>query len=458
MKNTSPTGRKRWGTVLSIPLAAVLVLQSLFLPGFLRYAHADAEPAASFAEVPGSLSREGYALEQVVVLSRHNIRAPLNRNSSVLSSITPHEWIGWSSAPGELSLRGGVLETEMGQYFRKWLEEEGLFPANYFPEEGAVRVYANARQRTIATAEYFVSGLLPAANFPIETHVPFDDTDPVFNSQLTFVSADYIADAEEQIRELYTEAVNGLADNFELISDIIDLEASEARADGSVQALRTDDTELLLELYEQPRMQGSLKNACAVSDALVLQYYEEADPARAAFGHALSPEQWRQISEIKDVYGDVLFTAPLIAANVANPLLREIASELKTEGRFFTFLCGHDSNIGAVLAALGAEAYELPGTIETRTPIGCKLVFCRWRGQDGAEYCTVDLVYQTTRQLREMPLLDLDRPPAIVPMVFSGIDLQENGMYAGQAFMDLLEGAVAEYDRIREQYAPAAAA
>ena len=41
----------------------------------------------------------------------------------------------------------------MGQYFRKWLEDEGLFPENYQPEEEDVRIYANAKQRTVATDE-----------------------------------------------------------------------------------------------------------------------------------------------------------------------------------------------------------------------------------------------------------------------------------------------------------------
>ena len=68
----------------------------------------------SFAEdaQEQSLSREGYTLEQVVILSRHNIRSPLSGKGSVLDEITPHDWFAWSSNPGELSLRGGVLETE----------------------------------------------------------------------------------------------------------------------------------------------------------------------------------------------------------------------------------------------------------------------------------------------------------------------------------------------------------
>ena len=413
----------------------------------------DRQPAAAATVQPGvgSLSREGYTLEQVVVLSRHNIRSPLSGSGSALGTITPHEWFQWSSNPSELSLRGGVLETEMGQYFRKWLESEGLFPENYHPTEDEVRVYANAKQRTIATAEYFVSGLLPTANTPIETHAEYDTMDPVFTPQLTFVSPEYNADAEAQVWELYGDTVSGLADNYALIADVIDMEQSEAWEDGSATAFVTDDSELVLELNKEPGVKGSLKTACSVSDALVLQYFEEPDARKAAFGHELTFEQWKQISEVKDVYGDVLFTAPLIAANVAHPLLHEIEAELTTDGRTFSFLCGHDSNVGSVLAALGAEDYELPGAIE-KTPIGCKLVFCRWRGPDGNSYCTVDMVYETVDQLRAAPLLNLEQHPAVVPMRFASITPNANGLYKEQDFLNLLQDSIAEYDRIVEAY------
>ena len=85
--------------------------------------------------------RERYTLKQVVVLSRHNIRSPLSGRHSTMQRITPHEWHHWSSAPSELSLRGGALETMMGQYFRKWLVSEGLMQENEIPAEGVMRFY-----------------------------------------------------------------------------------------------------------------------------------------------------------------------------------------------------------------------------------------------------------------------------------------------------------------------------
>ena len=87
---------------------------------------------------------------------------------------------------------------------------------------------------------------------------------------------------------------------------------------------------------------------------------KRAEEMNARFG------EWEQVAKVKDVYGDVLFTAPSVAVNVAHPLLAEMNKELKTDGRKFTFLCGHDSNIASVLAALDVEEYELPNSIEKR--------------------------------------------------------------------------------------------
>lgn len=85
----------------------------------------------AFAQVSRSDDfKERYTLKQVVVLSRHNIRSPLSGRRSTMQRITPYEWYHWSSAPSELSLRGGALETMMGQFFRKWLVREGLMQEN----------------------------------------------------------------------------------------------------------------------------------------------------------------------------------------------------------------------------------------------------------------------------------------------------------------------------------------
>ncbi len=403
------------------------------------------------------ISYEGYELKQVVVLSRHNIRSPLSGGDSLLGKITPHKWFRWTSEPSELSLKGGALETQMGQYFRLWAEEEKLIPDNYQPYSGEVRIYANSKQRTIATAQYFTAGMFPVAGLGVEYHEEFDKMDPVFNPQLTFVTDDYVKDATAQIYECYGDAMTSLSDNYELLADVIDIKDSEGYKSGSVTDFGTGDEEFTLTEGKEPTVSGSLKNACSVSDALVLQYYEESDPEKAGFGSKLTSEQWESIAEIKDVYGDVLFTAPLIAANVAHPLVCEIYSELRMPGRVFTFLCGHDSNVGSVLASLGAEDYELPGAIEKKTPIGCKLVFSKWK-KGKYEFWSVDLVYESTDQLRDMPMLDLDdNSPEIVHLSFKNIEQNEDGLYPAEEFYEFFKNAMNSYESLYEEYGDKAA-
>lgn len=437
----------------SVLAICLMILLGLSMSGALpALSGTDKSGTAAAEDIPESLSHEGYTLEKVVVLSRHNIRSPLSGGDSILGTITPHEWFEWTSAASQLSVRGGALETCMGQYFRKWLEDEGLFPENYQPEEEAVRIYANAKQRTVATARFFTSGLLPAADEDVEYHAEFDTMDPVFNPRLTFVTDAYAEAAEAQIREMYTDDMESLKDNYELLSDVIDLEESAAFKDGSVGAFATDDTVFTLEKDKEPAMSGSLKTACSVSDAMTLQYYEERDPVKAAFGNDLNEEQWEAIAEIKDLYGDVLFCAPLVSCNVANPLLKEMLSELTNDERIFTFLCGHDSNVASVLAALGAEDYDLPFAIEKETPIGVKLVFSNWKGQDGEEYWDVDLVYQTTEQLRNTDILTEKDHPASVDISFGTIEMNEDGLYTDEDLKSLFTQAIGAYDRITADY------
>jgi len=399
----------------------------------------------------------GLTLDKVVVLSRHNIRSPLSGSGSLLGDITPHAWFDWTSNPSELSLRGAMLETIMGQYFRLWLEKEGLFPENYRPDENAVRFYANAKQRTLATARYFSAGLLPVAETYIESHAPYDAMDPTFTPALNFVTEDYARDVEAQVAELGGLAGipgihAGLQEAISLLMHVTDMEDSETYRAGAYGDLLSDETTLILEAGKEPGMKGPIKTATSVADALTLQYYEEPDAVKAAFGHDLTEADWQKIHGIVDTYTEMLFTVPLVSVNVAHPLLEEIRSELTAEGRKFSFLCGHDSNVASVLAALGVEDYLLPDTVEQHTPIGVKLVFERWVDAEGAAYYQVNLVYQSTEQLRGITPLTLENPPVKYSLRFAGANENADGMIPETDLLGILDGAITEYDSLVTRY------
>lgn len=402
-----------------------------------------------------------YRLRQVVVLSRHSIRAPLSSAGSTLQKASSHEWIPWTANTSELTSRGGSLETMMGQYMRKWLESEELIPQNYQPEDGAVRFYANSKQRTLATAQYFSSGMLPVANVRIESHADYDTMDPVFTPAITFLSDAYEDAALDQIASEFggNEGMQGvatnLADSYELIEDVVGYAESEGHESGELEDLDTTDTQVVLELGEEPAMSGSLKLACQLADALVLQYYEAPNATRAAFGQDLTNDQWALISQSKDAYGEILFTAPLVATNVAHPLLAEIGNELDASGRVFSFLCGHDSNIASVLSALGTEDYTLPGAIEAQTPIGCKLVFERWEDASGASFGRLRLLYQSVDQLRSGSMIGGMEAPQSVELSLEGMQKNEDGLYAYDDLRNRIADSVAAYDQLQLEYADA---
>ena len=400
----------------------------------------------------GPYSDEGYTLEKVVVLSRHNIRSPLTGPHSSLYSLTPYSWCEWSSPPAELSVKGGTLETEMGQYFRRWLEAEGLFEENYRPAEDEVRIYANSWQRTVATARFFSTGLLPVSNMGVEHHKGINNVDSVFYPRFTFFSSAYREDALAEMEGLYYLAMPDLSCDYRLLTDVLDMEDSDAYQKGSFTGFSMDVPTFNLSKGNEPTVNGSLKTACQLSDALILQYYEEPDRYSEISGRELTGEEWEAIGEIKDIYGDVLFTSPLVAVNIAHPLLVEMDNELNEGGRRFSFICGHDSNLASVLAALDAEDYRLPEAIEKRTPIGSKIVISCWKREDGEEYMCMDLVYQTAAQMQNVEILDESNPPGIYGIRLKGLEMDENGLYRATDVKGRFEEKIGEYDSLKEAY------
>ena len=424
-------------------LAAAVLLLAACSP---RLAPGGAAPeGTAFMPRPAGFA-DRYAREELVILSRHNIRSPLSGPGSVLSRITPHEWFDWSSAPGELSLRGGTLEMEMGQFFREWLIAEGFFGKNAVPVGNDVRFYANSIQRTLATARAFAAGMFPMADIPVEQHTPLGTMDPVFNPQITRLSEGFLEKAYAEIL-----AMGGpdapLKAKYALLEKVLDIKSSPA-ARHDTTAFGQFPSSVHFEMGKEPMMTGGLKMACSASDALTLQYYEEPDAVKAGFGHKLSEKDWADLSSVKDRYQDMLFSAPTVAANVAHPMLQELLAELRTPGRKFAFLCGHDSNIGSVLAALGVEPYDAPAAIETKTPIGGKILLGKYRGRDGRLYADLWLVYASADQLREVSILSPDNPPMALQLHLKGLTPNADGLYP----LEGLERRFAEAIDLYETY------
>ena len=391
-----------------------------------------------------------YKLKEVVVMSRHNIRSPLSSGGADYKRVTPNAWFEWTSESSQLSLRGGVLETEMGQFFRKWIVSEGLLPENYRPTGDEVLFYANSRQRTFATAKYFSAGFLPFANVEIQHKYFEDKMDPVFTPKFTKMNAKYrqqILDEMQTIHGGPQAWMQSVQPTLTMMEDILDMAHSPA-AKNDTTHFRYDDTQFVLEKGDEPKMKGGYKLANSVADALVLQCYESE--SMIAFGHQLTEKQWRDICAVKEVYDALLFTTHSAAVNLAYPLVSRIREELHHIGRKFTFLCGHDSNLASIGAALRLRYPETEQALELHTPIGSKLVFEKW--SDGTEeYVAINLVYQRVGQLQNRTLLSPDEPPMVKPVTIDGLTPNSDGLYRLSELDARMAEAMAEYDAIVDE-------
>ena len=393
--------------------------------------------------------RTRYELKEVVVMSRHNIRSPLSSGGAAYQRVTPHTWFAWSSPGSQLSLRGGVLETEMGQFFRKWVVNEGLLPDNYRPTGDEVLFYANSRQRTFATAKYFSAGFLPFANVEITHKLAEDKMDPVFTPQFTKMNDAYRQQVIAEMQAMHGGPQAWMAaqqPTLTLMEEVLDMAHSPA-AQNDTTHFWYDDVQFKIEKGDEPRMTGGYTLANSVADALVLQCYESED--FAPYGHELSVEQWRAICEVKAVYDGLLFTSHSAAINLAYPLVSRIREELNNSDRKFMFLCGHDSNLASIRAALGLQFPETENALEIHTPIGSKLVFEKWsNGTD--EYVAINLVYQAVQQLQNRTLLSLDVPPMVLPVTVEGLTANADGLYRLADLDAHMAKAMAEYEAIED--------
>lgn len=83
---------------------------------------------------------EGYQLQQVLMMSRHNLRAPLANNGSVLEQSTPNQWPEWDVPGGQLTTKGRCAGNLYGPLHARMAGGAG---------DGHVRRMPDARTRYI---------------------------------------------------------------------------------------------------------------------------------------------------------------------------------------------------------------------------------------------------------------------------------------------------------------------
>lgn len=408
----------------------------------LAAAVAGAVMLSAGAQAQDTAAPEGYQLQQVLIMSRHNLRAPLANNGSVLEQSTAKAWPQWDVPGGQLTTKGGVLEVYMGHYMREWLAQQKLVTSGECPPENAVYAYANSLQRTVATAQFFITGAFPGCGIAVHHQPQMGTMDPTFNPVIT---DDSPAFREKALQAMEKERQGmQLTESYKLLETMIDYRNSPSCKEKQVCSLSEGKDTFSADYQQEPGVSGPLKVGNSLVDAFTLQYYEGFPKDQVAWGEITSDKQWQVLSKLKNGYQDSLFTSTAVAQNVAKPLVKYIDNALVGEGASkakVTLLVGHDSNIASLLTALDFKPYQLPGQYE-RTPIGGKLLFQRWHDSgSNRNLMKIEYVYQSTEQLRNADPLTLQTPPQRVTLALNGCPVDDQGFCPLETFKKVINEA-----------------
>ena len=320
---------------------------------------------------------EDYELEKVLIFSRHGLRSPVEKDPQEMAKYSPYEWAKWDVPSGYLTAKGTVLETYFGQYLGQWLADKGLLTTERCASGEGIFAYANGVQRTIATGQAIVAGAFAGCNVQLHHRGEIgSEKDPIFTTKVHNPSKALIESAKNNVD--LTALQKKLAPNYALLSEIIDyknspncLQKGECDLGGKVGEYSIKDGKSV-------KITGSISTGKKIVSALLLAHYVGKPDSEIANGRVDSQEKWRAINEIKNEYYRTLFkNNEALAQNASYPLLAFIQQQLNSENKI-NLLVGHDSNIVALLAALGVEPYELNDSLEN-IPIGGKLLFEVWK-------------------------------------------------------------------------------
>lgn len=371
-------------------------------------------------------------LEQVLILSRHNIRTPL---TAKLEDTSPLKWPVWKYEVGYLTEKGALLETFMGGYFAEWLKEHGILPSGC-PSSDDVLVYANTKQRTRESANAFVRGAFGNCNITAHS-IDSNEMDPVFNPILRDTSEltkrKITAEMSKKLNEMK------LHDAYVELNKILDLKNSRICRTKSFCDLNNVKDEVVYVIGSEPNIIGPLETSNSVLDSFIMSYYEGMPDKDVAWGKIHSEKQWSLLTKIIKENQNIRFNSSVLASEVARPMLKYIKNIFNGSARPITVLFGHDSNLNSVMAALGFKYYVLPDQYEA-TPPGGKIVFQKWFDEENnRELLKIDYVYQTTDQIRNASELTMSNPPQWVQLGLRNCTVDKDGFCPWKKFLNMLK-------------------
>ena len=377
------------------PFLSILACAALLALGGVAGAQ-DAGPAGPFK------------VERTVMLYRHGIRAPLPGEAAVDAYAHP-PWPVWSTPSSLLTPHGREAARLMGAYDRQRLSHLGLTAANGCPAPGAVAIWTNTAQRTIASGEAFAEGFAPGCGLAVG-HQPLDTEDPLFHpleaKAVEFEAADAVAaiTAENGGPAALVAPYAGKIREMERV-----LGCDRARPPCDIASARTglapsaDGGGLALD--------GPISILSGTAQVFMLQYAEGLPLDQVGWGRA-TPRTLEDVSRLHALLFDIHARPRYMARRIGGPMARRISGILAArDAPAVNVFVGHDNNIAALASLIGAH-FKMDGYGQDDPPIGGALELQVLVDAQGRRFVAAYYEAQTPDQLRNLTPLSLAGPPA----------------------------------------------
>ena len=354
--------------------------------------------AAAFALAAGSAEAATLHLVRVVVVTRHGVRPPTQKNDE-LAKYSDQAWPNWPVDAGELTPHGGETVKLMGVTVREAYRAEGLLPRHRCAKPAAVTIWADGHdQRTRESGRITAEALQPGCGLKAGS-VDTEPRDPIFGgSDAAACRLDQDKARAWAAANPNTQPLPPLGDSIARLQAIFAPKACEGGAGTCFTPANAGSGAAM----------SAFPAAGGLAEDLLLEYADGKPMREVGWGRA-SAADIADVMVLHERAFALLRTNTYASANRGAPMARMILAALagKPVGggpqsgpdlKLLT-LSGHDTNLVLMAGVFGLN-WTLPGEPDSTAP-ATALAFELW--SDGAhQFVRPVIYYETMEQLRSL--------------------------------------------------------
>jgi 4-phytase/acid phosphatase len=394
-------------------------------------------PASIFCtaqQSPATAKSEGADLQFAVILTRHGVRPPTNKNETY-APYSAAPWPEWSVQPGYLTAHGYELMKMLGGWDRAHFAAEGLLAATGCADASRITILADSDERTRESGRALAEGMMPGCTLEVQAR-PEGTNDPLFSYRPATPPAGDSALAAAAISGRIGGDAKNLTEAWRPQLAALDRILAGCGKVPATNASRTSifDVPASLPAVSDGRstaLHGPVPTASSLSENLLLEYAEGMTGANLGWGCLDEPTLYEVLqlhSAEEDIAARTWPIARMRASNLLDHILRAMEQSAsgqavagasgKKDDRLL-ILSGHDTNIANVAGALGLDWIE--DGRRNDTPPGGALLFELWRERSsGQRFVRMYYMAQTLDQMRQTQPLSEANPPVQVPLFVPG--------------------------------------